>query len=192
MIKLTGLSLIFLTIAFISVSGQTANVPDGSYAMVDGRCSTNEWQTAGRTAVSDKYSVRFMKTRQYVYICIESAVESNFTMDLYFSPDSADMYTFHSSAKLGERKLSSDKWIEFTTDWDWWNVNGWTANTRNFNSCERTRFLPNKAIEYQIDRKQFGGKNWRVAFDFLGPDQPLIYPANADKLKRDTWLMLRL
>ena len=187
----------FITISILLLStianAAAVKVPSGSTAMIDGRCPASEWSDAAKASVTADYQILFKKTSDHLLICIDGSQESSLMMDLYFSPNENDLYTFHSSAKLGERKLEGNSWIEFRTDWPWWNISGWTANTRRFNSREtQPWFLPNKAVEYQISRKHFGGRTWRVMFDFLGLDKPIVFPTEADKLDRGTWLELKL
>lgn len=173
-------------------ASKTVNVPNGNPVMIDGRCDPAEWKDAAELPAAENYRLLFKKNQEYVYICIDSAKESNFMMDLYLSPDAKRGYTLHASAKLGEQMMKDGKWTDFTTDWDWWNVHGWTANTRRLNSPKEPRFLPNKSIEYQLSREHFGGRVWRVMFDFLGLEKPLIFPGNGDKLSFDSWIMLKL
>jgi hypothetical protein len=185
-------ALLVLASSFPAAAAQTLKVPNGNPVMVDGRCDPDEWKDAAKLPGTENYRLLFKKNQDYVYICIDSLKPSNFMMDLYFAPDAKRAYTLHASAKLGEMSMEGGKWKEFTTDYDWWNVQGWTANTARLNSPKEPRFLPNRAIEYQISRKHFGGSEWRVMFDFLNVQKPLMVPADADKLLTDTWIRLKL
>lgn len=184
--------LVILASSFPATAAQTLKVPNGNHVMIDGRCDAAEWKDAAELPAPEDFRLLFKKNQDYVYICIDSLKPSNFMMDLYFAPDAKRAYTLHASAKLGEMQMEGRKWKEFTTDYDWWNVQGWTANTARLNSPKEPRFLPNKAIEYQISRKHFGGTEWRVMFDFLNVGKPLALPASADKLKTETWINLKL
>ncbi len=98
---------------------------------------------------------------------------------------------FSASAKLGERVLEGGKWKDWTADWPWWEIDGWWANVSRPTDFSKTQFLPREGLEFQIDRRRFTGNRWRMMFD-IGGEPPVIFPANADNLKTDTWLQLDL
>lgn len=183
---------LFLSCVELQVFAQnTIKVPNGKHILIDGKCDAEEWNDAVKLNASDNYHLSFKKNADYVYICIDSAKETNLMIDLYLAATNKKLYTLHASAKLGERVLEGDRWKEFTTDWNWWEIKGWTANTLRVKSFEKPTFLPGKAIEFQISHKHFGRKNWRVMFDFIADDSG-TFPKNADNLKSETWLNLNL
>lgn len=188
--------MLLLLIVFVSwnrgVAETAIKVPKGKHVMIDGQCTADEWLDAAKTNVSQQYQFYVKKNADFVYICISSAKETNLMIDLYFSPVKEKLYTFHASAKLGERILDGNKWRDFTTDWRWWQIDGWTANTLRLKSFKEATFLPGTAIEFQIDRKRFTGRDWRIMLDFIAEEEPFIFPIDADKLKSDKWLRLKL
>ena len=190
-----GKSLLLL-ILLLNASGQVlaqnaVKVTNGKHIMIDGKCEPNEWADAAALPASENYRLLFKKSADYVYICVASAKAANLMIDLFFSPTETKFYTLHASAKLGERVLQNGKWPQFTTDWDWWKIEGWTANTLRVKSFNGPPFLPGNAIEFQINRQHFEGKEWRVMFEFIA-DGSWTFPKNADNLKRDTWIKLDL
>ena len=187
------LFLIWLVFFNTSItSAQDAiKVPSGKPVLIDGKCKKEEWKGAARLPMSKDYRLFLKKTDDYVFVCVAPPTGSNLMADLYLSAADKKLYTLHASAKLGERALESDKWKEWTNDWDWWNVDGWWANTLKPDSFEKRSFLPSQAIEFQISRRRFAGKRWRVMVDIIS-NGPLIFPSNANNLKSDTWLELNL
>jgi hypothetical protein len=177
----------------VAIAGsQALKVPAGRHIMVDGNCEAAEWIDAAALKASDNFTLRFKKTADFVFVCVDAGKESNLMIDLYFSPSKEKLYTFHASAKLGERTLKDGKWEPFTADWNWWKIKGWTANTLRVKGIEGPTFESGKAIELQIDRNHFGGRDWLALFDFISEPQPFIFPRNSDKLKSETWLELQL
>jgi hypothetical protein len=180
------------TLAPISISAQgVINVPDGKPVMIDGKCRAEEWQDATHLTASKDYKLSFKKTKDYVFICIATPQERTFVVDLYLSAADKKLYTLHASAKLGERMLHGEKWKEWTVDWNWWDVDDWWASTSRPVSFQQQTFLPKEAIEFQISRKRFTGKQWRVMFDIMS-NSSLLSPENANNLKSDTWLEVNL
>ncbi len=190
----TRILLLFLLQFLIAISAlaqETVKVPDGKSFLIDGKCKTEEWKDAAELTMPADYKLTFKKTNDYVFICVASSQASNFMVDLYLSAADGKLYTLHASAKLGERMLEGNKWKEWTTDWNWWDIDNWWANTLRPDSFEKRTFLPHKAIEFQISRQRFGGKQWRVMFDIIS-NGSLLFPSSADKLKKDMWLKLNL
>jgi uncharacterized protein (TIGR02246 family) len=183
-----------LPLLFFIASGapaqNTIKIPQGKPALVDGKCGAEEWKDAAELIISDNYKLYFKRTDDYVFVCVKPARETRFIVDLYLSPVKGELYTLHASAKLGERAMEGGKWKEWTDDWNWWDVNGWWANTLRPLDFEKKTFLPSRAIEFQIGRERFGGNRWRMMFQIS--DGSLVYPMNADNLNRETWLELDL
>ncbi len=184
------IGLVFF-ITSIASAQDVIKVPSGKPVLIDGKCKTEEWKDAAELSMSKDYRLFLKKTDDYVFVCVAPLTESNLMVDLYLSAADKKLYTLHASAKLGERVLEGDKWKEWTNDWDWWNVDGWWANTLKPDSFEKRSFLPSQAIEFQISRKRFGGKSWRVMFDIISSGS-LIFPSNANNLMSDAWLELNL
>lgn len=174
------------------LGAQTVKVPAGRAIMVDGDCPSDEWTSSIKIKALRSFTIRFQKTKDFAYVCVESENRSNLMVEMYFSAAQGELYTFHASAKLGERFLKGAKWEPFTTNWDWWNVHGWTASTLRVNSFNGPTFKPTKAMEFQIDRKHFRSKRWFAMFDFISETSPFVFPASGDRLNAETWLELRL
>jgi hypothetical protein len=193
MMKRQILFLIWLVFFNTSItSAQDAiKVPSGKSVLIDGKCREEEWKDAAQLSMSKDYRLFLKKTDDYVFVCVAPPAKSNLMADLYLSAADKKLYTLHASAKLGERALEGDKWKEWTNDWDWWNVDGWWANTLKPDSFEKRSFLQSEAIEFQISRRRFAGKSWRVMVDIISGG-PLIFPSNANNLKSNTWLELNL
>jgi len=191
--KRRNLFLIWLVFFITSTASaqDVIKVPSGKPVLIDGKCKTEEWKDAAELSISKDYRLLLKKTDDYVFVCVARLTESNLMADLYLSAADKKLYTLHASAKLGERVLESDKWKEWTSDWDWWNVEDWWANTLKPDSFEKRSFLLSQAIEFQISRKRFGGKSWRVMFDIIS-NGSFIFPINANNLKSETWLELKI
>jgi hypothetical protein len=193
MVKRRILFLIWFVFINISIAfaQDVIKVPSGKPVLIDGKCSLEEWKDAAQLSMPKDYRLFLKRTDDYVFVCITPPKESNLMADLYLLAADKKPYTLHASAKLGERILEGSKWKEWSNDWDWWNVDGWWANTLKPDSFEKRSFLPGKAIEFQISRKRFTGKSWRVMVDVIS-NGSLIFPNNANNLKSDTWLELNL
>lgn len=187
--KITWTLMLLSTLSF-SVAAQTKVLGGGS-VMVDGKCTTEEWKGASDLSIPNGFKLFFKKMDDYVFVCIQPPSETRFIVDLYLSAADKKLYTLHASAKLGERVLKGDTWKEWTADWNWWEIDGWWANVSRPADFEKRIFLPRQAIEFQIDRRRFGGNRWRMMFD-IGGEPPIIFPAGANNLKTDTWLELEL
>lgn len=188
MIRLLLVVFLFSSFAVSAFAAESVRVPDGKHVMPDGKCETYEWRDAFEKTVNDKYKLLFKKSADYVYICIKPTKEATFWVDLYVAPADKKLYTLHASAKLGERVLEGDKWKEFTTDWAWWNINGWWANSLRMTNGRE--YLPHQAIEFQIGRARFAGREWYVMLEIEG--RANVFPANADNLKTETWMKFDL
>lgn len=183
-------TVLLLVILAISVAAQT-KVPNGKTIMLDGKCTTEEWIAAADVVIPNGFRLSFKKLDNYVFVCVKPPRESRFIVDLYLSGADKKLYTLHASAKLGERVLEGGKWKDWTADWPWWVIDGWWANVSRPADFSKTQFLPREGLEFQIDRRRFSGNRWRMMFD-IGGEPPVIFPANADNLKSDTWLELDL
>jgi hypothetical protein len=169
---------------------ESLRAPNGKHIMPDGKCGEEEWEDASEKAVGDKFKLLFKKTREYVYICVKPSKEVRFAVDLYVAPEDKKLYTLHVSAKLGERVLEGEKWKEWTVDWPWWEISDWWANTLRPADFQKREFLPHRAIEFQIGRNRFIGKEWRVMLDLSSGST--LFPEKADNLKTETWVKLDL
>lgn len=169
---------------------KSLKVPKGRAIMVDGKCERGEWSDAASVKTSRKYQLFFKQNKDFIFVCVASDKPENLMIDFYIAAENKKPYTLHASAKLGERVLSSDKWQDFTGDWNWWQIDGWTANTLRVDSFEKRTFLPSEAIEFQIDRRVFGGKTLSVMFNFLTDGS--VFPLSADNLNITSWQKLKL
>lgn len=178
----------FLLLASTALASSPIRVPQGRPIMTDGICGEAEWKGAARLSIGTPYEVRLSKTVEYVNLCIERPTETMLWADLYVASSDGAPVTLHASAKLGERKLESAKWKDFTTDWPWWSISGWWANTlRPTNSGG---YLPHKAIEYQLSRERFASRSLRILFEIEGTKH--VFPTNANNLDTKSWLLLNL
>jgi hypothetical protein len=133
--------------------------------MIDGVLSKDEWQNAKRVEVPGVATLYFQQPTEFVYIAVEYTKQPSGIVDLYLSPAEGEIYDLHASAKLGERKLHSNAY----SDWTWWNNRDWTANvSRNVSrvdSFEKRTFLSAPVREYQIRRVRFPSPAWRLRFE---------------------------
>lgn len=171
-----------------TLANESLRVPNGRHIMPDGKCQQEEWRDASEKIVNDKYKLLFKKSADYVYVCVKPSKEGQFWVDLYIAPEDKKFYTLHASAKLGERVLEGEKWKEWTTDWAWWDISDWWANVLRMTN--KREYLPHHAIEFQIGRNRFIGKEWRAMFEIEGTSN--VYPEKANNLKTDTWVKLDL
>ena len=172
----------------VSSRREKIKVPNGKHILPDGKCETDEWKDAVEKTVNDKYKLLFKKSDEYVYVCIKPTKEAQFWVDLYIAPEDKKLYTLHVSAKPGERVLEGDSWKEWTTDWAWWDINGWWANALRMTN--QRSYLPHEAIEFQIGRKRFAGRELSVMFEIEG--RANLFPEKADNLKIETWMKFDL
>lgn len=183
------LCLLFLFCAPAATAQPVIKVPRGEHVMIDGRCEPNEWRDATMVRATDNYEIFLKKTSAYVFVCASSQRAMNLMLDFYVAVPDKPPRTLHASAKLGERTLTGERWQEFTNDWNWWQIDGWTASILRVNSFQGPTFMPTKGIEFQIDRRVFRGREWRVMFYFLSDNT--IFPVRADNLKTDGWIKLK-
>ncbi len=132
-----------------------------SAVMIDGVLSKGEWQDAKRVEVPDVATLYFQQSAGSVYIAVEYTKQASGIVDLYLSPAEGEIYDFHASAKLGERKLQANTY----SDWAWWNNRDWTANVSHVDSFEKRTFLPAPVREYQIRCARFPSVSWRLRFE---------------------------
>jgi hypothetical protein len=188
------LGTLLLTVGTAAVRAQAApkpiKVPAGKAVLLDGKCGVDEWRGAAEFPLAKGYKVAVKRTSDSVFLCVKPPAEARLSVDLYLAPADERLYTLHVSAKLGERMLEGAQWKEWTTDWPWWEVSGWWANALRPMDFEKRVFLPQQAIEFQLERARFGGKRWRIMFDIAG--RSLVFPENANTLKSETWLELNL
>ena len=128
---------------------------------IDGVLSKDEWQGVKRVEVPDVATLYFQQSAGSVYIAVEYTKQASGIVDRYLSPAEGEMYDFHASAKLGERKLHANTY----SDWTWWNNRDWTANVSHVDSFEKRTFLPAPVREYQIRRAHFPSVSWRLRFE---------------------------
>src|SRR5258708_35116170 len=75
-----------------------------SAVMIDGVLSKDEWQDAKRVEIPDVATFYFQQSAESVYIAVEYTKQPSGIVDLYLG----EIYDFHASAKLGERKLHAN------------------------------------------------------------------------------------
>jgi hypothetical protein len=165
-----------------------------SAVMIDGVLSKEEWQGAKRIEVPDVASLYFQQSDEFVYIAVECTKPPSGIVDLYLSPAEGEIYYFHASGKLGERKLHANAY----SDWAWWNNRDWTANVSHLDSFEKRTFLPGPVREYQIRRSRFPSVSWRLRFELTamtanGETQAItIFPQATTDKSTTGWLVLDL
>lgn len=166
---------------------KAVKVPSGGPIMTDGICEETEWKGSAKIAADNVYSVRAAKSTEYLNLCIERSDESMFWADVFASTGGTELFTLHASAKLGERKLDGAKWKDWTSDWPWWTISGWWANTLR---PTNQGYLPHRAIEFQISRRRFAGRSIRMMLAIEGTKH--VLPLKANDLDPKTWLDLKL
>lgn len=165
-----------------------------SEVMIDGVLSKEEWQDANRVEVRDVATLYFQQSAEYIYIAVEYTKQSSGIVDLYLSPAQGEIYDFHASAKLGERKLHANRY----SDWTWWNNREWTANVSRVDSFEKHTFLPAPVREYQIRRARFPAARWRLRFELTAMTADsetqaiAIFPQATTDKSTAGWLVLDL
>lgn len=188
--------LLFLSISLVATASDLrVLVPHtASAVMIDGMLSKGEWQNAKRVEVPSVATLYFQQSAEFVYIAVEYKNSPSGIVDLYLSPAEGEIYDFHASAKLGERKLH----VNAYSDWAWWNNRDWTANVSRVESFERRTFLSTPVREYQIRRARFPSVTWRLRFELTAMSANneaqaiTIFPqATADKSTAG-WLVLYL
>lgn len=173
---------------------RTLTVPQGNHAvMIDGKMDPGEWDDAAEFPLGDVARIYVKQSGDYVWMAVELIKGSYFALDFYLQPADGVRYDLHSSAKLGERRQQGRAW---PADWTWWNNDGWVANWSRVQSFEQRTFLPQRVREYQISRRRFAGKAWRVMFELLVPGKPewhtLSFPTDATDTSPKRWLVLEL
>lgn len=199
MIPILILSILLSSPASQPIQISSVKVPKGKNILLNGKCLQDEWADSIAIKGPNNYQLLFKQNDNYVFICIKPQSTRIFITDLYIATSDQKIYTLHASAKLGERILKNDKWEEWRVNWNWWEVNGWWANTSEPTDFSKGLFLPNQAREYQIDRRQFAGNKWRVMFHIIevkdtssSESTSLLFPEKADNLKNATWIEVHL
>jgi len=185
--------LMLASLLLISVSSQASeklSVQAGRPILLDGKCPAEEWGAARTVELSKHYVLKVQKTGDFLEICIIPPRPSLFMAELYIAPIGSKVYALHSSAKLGERALNGKTWQAWSEDGPWWNATGWWASTMRATGREDAPFLPSEAIEYQLDRTRFSGKQLLMMLDIsMGS---VLYPDYADNRDPTTWVELDL
>jgi hypothetical protein len=173
-----------------------AHVPGGTTVMVDGKMSPGEWSDAAAIEAGSGAKLFAKRSANYVYLAVELPKDRNMSVDLYIAGADGVITDLHSSAKLGERTLSSKTW---PSDWVWWNNVDWIANVSRFDSFVPPNFLTENVREFQIDRSRFKGSSWRVMLEIRllkpqrgGIESTIIFPKSATNIDVSEWLELRL
>jgi hypothetical protein len=164
--------------------------------MVDGKMSPGEWSDAAAIEAGSGAKLFAKRSANYVYLAVELPKDRNMSVDLYIAGADGVITDLHSSAKLGERTLSSKTW---PSDWVWWNNVDWVANVSRFDSFVPPNFLTENVREFQIDRSRFKGSSWRVMLEIRllkpqrgGIESTIIFPKSATNIDVSEWLELRL
>ena len=187
------LLLALLATGSASVFAQsTLKAPRGNPVLLDGKFSAEEWKDAAEVSAPSGIKFYFKQAGDYVLICVRYTKETLGAVDVYLAPAGKTLYTLHASAKLGERTLQGETWKEWTVDWPWWQISGWYASVLKSTNSRTNPFLADQAKEFQISRQRFGGRQWQVMFDIGSPPDATVFPNNADKLKTETWITLKL
>lgn len=162
------LCLLLVLLCAITAAAQT-KVPRGKPVLLDGHVDKSEWQDAAVIHLDDFARVYIKESGDFVWLALELLKDKNGTLDLYLSTEDGTIYDLHSSAKLGERKLSGAAWPE---EWTWWNNEGWTSNVSRLDSWDKRRFLEEPSREFQIAKARFPGKKWKLMFEIMTPAEP--------------------
>lgn len=185
------LCVVLLFLATTALAQSTLRVPSGKPAMVDGKIAQGEWSDAKTIEFGTKARLYAKHSRDYVWLAIEALDGDNGALDLYLGTPDGAIYNLHSSAKLGERTLTSAKWPDFT----WWNNNGWVSNFSRVDSWKPPSFFPEKVREYQISRSRFPGREWKLMLELMTPAKPEWqthkFPADAENTTTKNWINLR-
>jgi hypothetical protein len=192
---LVPLLLLLSTSLPVALSDFCVLVPHTSSAvMIDGALSKDEWKNAKCIEIPTVANLYFQQSDDFVYFAIEYTNSPSGITDLYISPAEGEIYDFHASAKLGERKLN----VNAYPDWPWWNNRDWTANVSRLESFESHTFLPAPVREYQIRRARFPSVAWRLRFEFTAmtsrkeTQAVTISPQSTTATSTDGWLVLDL
>ena len=189
-VQFLGFILLILIVSNVTYSKSHFKMPKGKHVLLDGNCLDEEWKDSKQIEIGKNYKFKFKKTKNFAYFCIKPPKAQLFSAELYLSPKEKKAYTFHVSAKLGERELVGDNWNNFTQESNWWETNGWTANALRPKDFKKPKFLPSKAIEFQISRSHFKSKTWRIMLTLSGGS--IIFPKDSNNLKFNTWAEFRL
>ncbi|WP_242346033.1 hypothetical protein [Anaeromyxobacter terrae] len=181
-----------LLLAPAAASAQV-DVPRGKPILLDGRIDAQEWGDAAQLQLGDLARVYVKQSDGFVFVGIQLLNEQNGTVDLYLAPGDGQLHDLHASAKLGERVLQGGAWPEV---WRWWNNDGWAASVSRVDSWEPRTFLKEPAREYQISRRRFPGREWRMMLDVMTEARPTWrttrFPPQASDTDAKGWYVVRL
>jgi proline iminopeptidase len=197
-------SILFLvSISSTSRAQQVIRVPqgDGTPVLIDGRIVVDEWRDALSLNVDPSVKLYFKQFRGHVYFGIKVDRASPAYVDVFLMDGDHRLYNLHASMQIGERLLVGNDWTDASPVTNWGNSSDWIANEAKINAEQderlpiSKRFFPYDGIEYQIRRKRFVGRTWRIRVevrDFAGQLPDTVFPANSQRRDSKHWAILNL
>jgi hypothetical protein len=103
-IKLVAVLLFAVSSAF---AVDPVRLPRGKEVMIDGKITSREWSDAATVDLGHDAKLLVKQSKNDVYLAVELPKGRNMSIDLFFADSDNVITNLHSSAKLGERTLSS-------------------------------------------------------------------------------------
>ncbi len=193
-----------------AVSGNLINVPEISEGAVitDGIFSPGEWDNAKPITVNDNLVLYVMQNKDVFYIGLKCPAFRLPVTDLFVSPDENNIYQFHISAQLGEKKLAPEG--QEDPVFEYGNTNGWYGNEIRWNYGKARQLqeegksagdaqvesaYPHEGHEFVFRKDKFNSDRLfiRIEMMYLGNyETPLVFPEGTASKDVTDWIELEL
>ncbi|MEQ9427044.1 MAG: hypothetical protein RJQ09_21660 [Cyclobacteriaceae bacterium] len=166
---------------------------------IDGQFGSSEWSQPQILELTPHNFLYLIHDEDYLYIGINNQEQVGRYVDLYLFNESMGIINLHASMQLGERELVGN-WNDTIPKWNWGNQKNWMANTVEVvNEDEDLTFLesvrPYEGHEFRISKEKIQRsdlKMWIEVKDFMGQANDIIFPANSDPVKTETWFPVEM
>jgi len=203
----------FITFVFVTTLGCKAqHMPTPKYVhhpLINGQIDSLEWSESDVVDVQNKYDLYVKQDEQYYYIAVKNKTALPFYVDIFLLIDES-LFNIHSSAQLGERKLTEPDWDDSTPVTNWGYINDWTSNTVLFDRIKYKKlkeegFEGNISLEsvipYDGFEFQFAKNTWNLDTskmriemrNMVGIEdfEETIFPATSQRNSYDKWYELK-
>jgi len=202
-----------IAIAFVTVLGcKTQDITTPKYVhhpLINGQINSLEWSESEIIDIQSKYDLYLKQDEQYYYVAVKNKTALPFYIDMFLLIDES-LFNIHSSAQLGERKLTESDWSDSTPITNWGYINDWTSNTVLFDRAKRKRLkaegfegnlslesvLPYDGFEFQFAKNTWNldASKMRIEMrNMVGAEgfEEAIFPAASQRDNYDKWHELK-
>lgn len=185
-------------------------VPEGNCdpVLVDGIFTSGEWEDAAWFEPNDSITVYFKKKSGYLFFGVNCPDLILGAADIFVSPGGREVYQFHASAQLGERKLNTTSAGAEQPRWIWGFSDRWYANEFRWDAGRaeelgaagthtRTEAItaaafPREGIEFQFRLSRFDAGDLSVRIALYTNSGAVIYPPNTVETDVAGWMTLAM